>query len=242
MKTIITAALITIGLTMPPTANANNDQFRADLTNAGIPTTAFNTLEMWANAACDMAPSNGTNRQPGNRIPAHRRRQQSHNVDAQSSHRSMGQRQTKHLLTQGEYPQVPARAAAPVIDSRVCDPEVGRARLMPFSSTTIRTRRRDEVRRRDGRDALCALQIMPDCQVLGGLIDYAAKPPHPRSFEVDHVVSSDEAQRMGWSDVEADALENCQAVCRQCNRQKSAGVGQLVSIRATYVNPRFAVS
>ncbi|WP_082986320.1 HNH endonuclease [Mycobacterium gordonae] len=108
---------------------------------------------------------------------------------------------------------------------------------MPFASTTIRNRRRADVRRRDG-DAPCALQITPDCQALGGEIDYHARPPHPRSFEVDHVVSSDEALRLGWSQVEADALENCQAACRQCNRAKSAGVG-LASARPTYVNPRF---
>ncbi len=109
---------------------------------------------------------------------------------------------------------------------------------MPFASTTIRDRRRAEVRRRDG-DAPCALQIMPDCRAVGGEIDYDARPPHPRSFEVDHIVSSDEAARCGWDPVETDALDNCQASCRQCNRQKSNGVGELVSHRATYVNPRF---
>ena len=80
---------------------------------------------------------------------------------------------------------------------------------------------------------------MPDCQAVGGQIDYSARPPHPRSFEVDHIVSSNEAARFGWSQVEADALDNCQGTCRQCNRQKSAGVGAPVSIRPTYVNPRF---
>ncbi|MBX9661637.1 MAG: HNH endonuclease [Nitrospiraceae bacterium] len=106
---------------------------------------------------------------------------------------------------------------------------------MPFASTTVRTRRRAEVRRRDG-DALCALQITVDCQDVGGLIDYEARPPHPRSFEVDHIVSSVEALRLGWSQVEADALENCQGVCRQCNRAKSAGAAD---VRPSYVNPRF---
>ena len=78
--------------------------------------------------------------------------------------------------------------------------------LMPFSSTTIRDRRRADVRRRDG-DAPCALQITADCRVVGGQIDFEARPPHPRSFEVDHVVSSDEAERLGWSSVEADARQ-----------------------------------
>lgn len=109
---------------------------------------------------------------------------------------------------------------------------------MPFASTTVRTRRRAEVRRRDG-DAPCALQITADCQAVGGLIEYDARPPHPRSFEVDHVVSSDEAVRLGWSDVEVDALDNCQSVCRQCNREKSSGVRPVAAVRPTYVNPRF---
>lgn len=109
---------------------------------------------------------------------------------------------------------------------------------MPFASTTIRGRRRAEVRRRDG-DAPCALQITADCQALGGEIDYNARPPHPRSFEVDHIVSSDEASRLGWTPAEADALDNCQGACRQCNREKSTGVRAVVAIRPTYVNPRF---
>lgn len=109
---------------------------------------------------------------------------------------------------------------------------------MPFASTTIRNRRRAEVRRRDG-DAPCGLQITADCQVLGGEIDYDARPPHPRSFEVDHIVPSDEAARLGWSPSEADALDNCQAVCRQCNGEKSAGAKLASAIRPTYVNPRF---
>ncbi|NOQ62702.1 HNH endonuclease [Mycolicibacterium fortuitum] len=109
---------------------------------------------------------------------------------------------------------------------------------MPFASTTIRNRRRAAVRHRDG-DAPCALQITADCQALGGEIDYDARPPHPRSFEVDHVVSSDEAQRLGWSEAEADALDNCQPSCRQCNRAKSDGVKPVAAIRPTYLNSRF---
>ena len=109
---------------------------------------------------------------------------------------------------------------------------------MPFASTTIRNRRRAEVRQRDG-DAPCAIQVTGDCLAVGGEIDYDARPPHPRSFEVDHIISSSEAEGLGWSPEEADALDNCQAACRQCNRAKSAGVKQLAEIRPTYVNPRF---
>lgn len=110
---------------------------------------------------------------------------------------------------------------------------------MPFASTTIRNRRRAEVRRRDG-DAPCSLRITADCQVMGGQIDYGARPPDPRSFEVDHIVSSDEAMRMGWSLEDADGLDNCQPVCRQCNREKSSGSRELAPVRPTYVNPRFS--
>lgn len=109
---------------------------------------------------------------------------------------------------------------------------------MPFASTTVRDRRRADIRRRDG-DAPCALQITADCQALAGEIDYDARPPHPRSFEVDHIVSSDEAMRLGWSPEEADALDNLQPSCRQCNREKSVGGRQVAAIRPTYVNPRF---
>ena len=109
---------------------------------------------------------------------------------------------------------------------------------MPFASTTVRDRRRAEVRRRFG-DAPCALQMTVDCLAVGGLIDYDAKAPHPRSFEVDHIVSSEEAESLGWSPVESDALDNCQPACRQCNRQKSAGLVS-VGVRPTYVNPRFS--
>lgn len=109
---------------------------------------------------------------------------------------------------------------------------------MPFASTTIRNRRRAEVRLRDG-DAPCALLVTADCLAVGGEIDYDARPPHPRSFEVDHIVSSKEAELLGWSAVEADHLDNCQGVCRQCNREKSAGVKPVVAVRPTYLNPRF---
>lgn len=110
---------------------------------------------------------------------------------------------------------------------------------MPFASTTIRNRRRAEVRRRDG-DAPCALQITADCQAVDGQIEYEAAPIDPRSFQVDHIVSSDAARAMGWSEVEADALDNCVGVCRQCNREKSTGRPPAgPPARPTYVNPRF---
>ncbi|KMO70084.1 HNH endonuclease signature motif containing protein [Mycolicibacterium chlorophenolicum] len=110
---------------------------------------------------------------------------------------------------------------------------------MPFASTTIRSRRRAEVRRRDG-DGPCALQITADCQAVGGEIDYDAKAPHPRSFQVDHIVSTVEAQILGWSQTEADALDNLQAACSQCNREKSTGFKLAAPGRETYLNPRFA--
>ncbi|AKU43079.1 HNH endonuclease [Mycobacterium phage Plumbus] len=110
---------------------------------------------------------------------------------------------------------------------------------MPFANTTVRNRRRAQVRQRDG-DAPCALRITADCQALGGVIDYDARPPHPRSFEVDHIVSSVEAARLGWSQEDSDGLDNCQAVCRQCNRAKSSGDRAVPAVRKSYVNPRFA--
>jgi len=112
---------------------------------------------------------------------------------------------------------------------------------MPFTSTTIRSRRRAEVRRRDG-DAPCALQITPDCQAVHGEINYNAPSPHPRSYEVDHIVSSDEAWQLGWTQMATDSLDNLQGVCRQCNRQKSNSTtpAERPGVRPTYINPRFA--
>ena len=110
---------------------------------------------------------------------------------------------------------------------------------MPFASTTIRNRRRSEVRRRDG-DGPCALQVTTDCQAVDGWIDYDARPPHPRSFTVDHIVSTEEATMLGWPPEVIDALENCQIACRQCNREKSSGLqAAAVASRPTYINPRF---
>jgi 5-methylcytosine-specific restriction endonuclease McrA len=109
---------------------------------------------------------------------------------------------------------------------------------MPFASTTIRNRRRREVRRRDA-DGLCSLQVTAGCRAVGGEIDYTARPPDPRSFEVDHVVSSVEAEALGWSPVEADALDNCATACRECNREKSDGSMPVAEQRPTYINPRF---
>lgn len=83
------------------------------------------------------------------------------------------------------------------------------------------------------------MQITDGCREVGGEIDYEARSPDPRSFEVDHVVSSEEAKRRGWTPVEADALDNCAGVCRECNREKSDGLTPVASARPTYINPRF---
>lgn len=109
---------------------------------------------------------------------------------------------------------------------------------LPFDVKAVRVRRRAQVRRRDG-DPPCALQITADCRAAGGLIDYDVRSPDPRSYEVDHIVSSAEAARLGWSEADADNLDNCQAVCRQCNRAKSDGLRPVAAVRPSYINPRF---
>ena len=63
---------------------------------------------------------------------------------------------------------------------------------------------------------------------------------NPRQFTVDHIVSTEEAQRLGWSPEDADALENCQGVCRACNREKGDGLNTKPDADPTWVNPRFA--
>ena len=87
------------------------------------------------------------------------------------------------------------------------------------------------------RRVLCRSRLIAGWSV--EQIDFEARPPHPRSFEVDHVVSSDEAERLGWSSVGLMLSDNCQAACRQCNREKSSGERPTAAIRPTYVNPRF---
>ena len=110
--------------------------------------------------------------------------------------------------------------------------------VVPFNRTSVRERRRREVRARYG-DAPCALQIPPDCRALGGHIDYTAPAGHPRSYEVDHIVTSVEAAALGWPPAQTDALDNLQPVCRQCNRAKSDGRRPPPQIRATVRNGRF---
>ena len=109
---------------------------------------------------------------------------------------------------------------------------------MPFATSTVRNHRRAQVRQRWG-DAPCSLQITQGCQALGGLIDYDAPFDHPRAYQVDHIVTSVEAERLGWSREQVDALDNLQPVCRECNQAKSDGSRPVASAAPTYINPRF---
>lgn len=111
---------------------------------------------------------------------------------------------------------------------------------MPFASRAIANRRRSEVRARDGI-TLCALQITDSCRAEFGVMDYETRDNrNQRQFTIDHITSTEEACRLGWSDAEADALENCQGVCRACNREKGDGMTSRPEPDPTWVNPRFA--
>lgn len=111
---------------------------------------------------------------------------------------------------------------------------------MPFATRAIANRRRGEVRARDGV-TVCALQITDSCRAERGVMDYETRDNrNPRQFTVDHIVSTEEARRAGWSAAEADALDNCQGVCRACNREKGDGMGARPVAAPTWVNPRFA--
>ncbi len=111
---------------------------------------------------------------------------------------------------------------------------------MPFATRAIAKRRRAEVRARDG-ETVCALQLTDSCRVERGWMDYETRDNrNPRQFTVDHVVSTEEARRLGWSPEDADGLDNCQGVCRACNREKSDGLGAVHDVAPTWVNPRFA--
>lgn len=111
---------------------------------------------------------------------------------------------------------------------------------MPFATRAIAARRRSEVRARDGYTT-CALQITDSCQVEHGVMDYDTRDNrNPRQFTVDHIVSTEEARQLGWSDEDADAIDNCQGVCRACNREKGDGLTVRPEAPPTWVNPRFA--
>ena len=111
---------------------------------------------------------------------------------------------------------------------------------MPFANAAVGRRRRSEVRARDGV-TVCALQITDGCRAEGGWMDYATRDNrNPRQFTVDHVISTEEAKLLGWSDADADALDNCQGVCRACNREKSDGLTARQDVAPSWVNPRFA--
>lgn len=111
---------------------------------------------------------------------------------------------------------------------------------MPFATRAVAAKRRAEVRARDG-ETVCALQITEECRAEGGFMDYRTRDNrNPRQFTVDHIISSEEARQLGWTDAEADSLDNCQGVCRACNREKSDGLGAARTVAPTWVNPRFA--
>ena len=111
---------------------------------------------------------------------------------------------------------------------------------MPFASRAIGNRRRSEVKARDGV-ALCALQITDSCRAESGFMDYETRDNrNPRQFTVDHIISTEEARRLGWPPEDADSLDNCQGVCRACNREKGDGLSVRPEPEPTWVNPRFA--
>ena len=111
---------------------------------------------------------------------------------------------------------------------------------MPFATRAIAARRRAEVIARDGQTT-CPLQITDSCRAEFGVMDYETRDNrNPRQFTIDHVVSTEEARQLGWTVEEADALDNCQGVCRACNREKGDGLSVRPDVAPTWVNPRFA--
>lgn len=111
---------------------------------------------------------------------------------------------------------------------------------MPFASRAIAAQRRAEVRARDG-ETVCALQITEQCRAEQGFMDYETRDNrNPRQFTVDHVIATEEARRLGWTDAETDALDNLIGACRACNREKSDGPAPKPQVAPTWVNSRFA--
>jgi 5-methylcytosine-specific restriction endonuclease McrA len=71
------------------------------------------------------------------------------------------------------------------------------------------TTRRDRFRRIIARD-------QPPCAICGCEIDYTAHHLAPNAFQIDHITP---LARSG-----TDTIDNIQAVCRRCNRAKSASL------------------
>lgn len=87
--------------------------------------------------------------------------------------------------------------------------------------------RRNETRRRQFRRIIAADE--PPCAICGCQIDYNAHHLAPNSFQIDHIIPLDK------TGPEGDVLENIQASCRKCNREKSNRVAigvQFVTDRA----------
>lgn len=64
------------------------------------------------------------------------------------------------------------------------------------------------------------------CARCGGGIDYDG-PPGPRSLDVGHIVSRDQARAMGWSRAQINDIGNTQPECRTCSRSHGARYGNL---------------
>ena len=62
------------------------------------------------------------------------------------------------------------------------------------------------------------------CARCGGPIDYDG-PRGPRSLDVGHVMSRDEAKRLGWARARINSISNTQPECRTCSRSSGASYG-----------------
>lgn len=62
------------------------------------------------------------------------------------------------------------------------------------------------------------------CARCGKGIDYDG-PRGPRSLDVGHIVSRDQARALGWTRAQINAISNTQPECRTCSRSHGATYG-----------------
>jgi hypothetical protein len=84
----------------------------------------------------------------------------------------------------------------------------------------------------------CARKATKQCQALNGWIDYDGTlylpngRQNPRYLVVGHIVSVADAQRLGWTEQQINALSNSQPECLACSNKSGAQAGRMAQRKA----------
>ena len=85
-------------------------------------------------------------------------------------------------------------------------------------------------------------RVRGPCGRCGREIDYVTTPRYWKSLDVGHIVSRDDARRMGWTQAQINALSNTRPEHQKCSRQAGATQGNrkrrgLTLVRRVPVRP-----